>query len=114
VQVEERQLGQATVEFVVLLPVVMLVAGCLWQAALAGEAAWLAPSAARAAARAHAVGHDPERAARAVLPAALERGLSVSAGPAGAVRVGVRVPTIAGRGNLGIISARASFAKQAP
>ena len=52
---------------VALLPLVALLAMVLWQAAVAGQAVWLAGSAARAAARAHAVGGQPLNAARDVL-----------------------------------------------
>jgi peroxiredoxin len=41
--------GQATVEFVALLPLLVLVGFAAWQAAVAGQAIWLAGSAARAA-----------------------------------------------------------------
>lgn len=63
--------GQAAVEFVALLPVLALTALALGQAAIAGWAAWSASGAARVAARAHALGDDPARAARRVLPAML-------------------------------------------
>jgi hypothetical protein len=114
VRADRRQRGQASVELVVLLPVVALVAASLWQAVVAAQAAWLAPSAARAAARAAAIGRDPVAAARGVLPARLEPGLAVAVAPGGAVRVSVPVPLVWGRRNLGLISARAAFARQAP
>ena len=50
------QTGQAAVETVALLPLVVLVGALLWQAAVAGQALWLSAAAARAAARAAAVG----------------------------------------------------------
>src|SRR5688572_8171086 len=71
--------GQATVELVALLPLLVVVLAGAWQAVLAGQAAWAAGAAARAAARAHAVGTDPTRAARTHLPGSLERGLRVMA-----------------------------------
>ncbi|MEA2226926.1 MAG: hypothetical protein QOF04_556, partial [Solirubrobacteraceae bacterium] len=46
--------GQATVELVALLPLLMLVALAAWQGVVAGQAIWLSGSAARAAARAEA------------------------------------------------------------
>src|SRR5881275_2170782 len=55
--------GQASVEFVALLPLVAVIGFALWQAMVAGEAALLAGSSARAAARAGAVGADPRAAA---------------------------------------------------
>src|SRR4051794_11995649 len=84
--------GQASVELVALLPLVAVLAAVMWQSVLAGQAVWLAGSAARAAARARAVGADPRVAARRVLPAALERGLVVTREHGGAgVRVAIAV-----------------------
>ncbi|MGI9097391.1 MAG: hypothetical protein ACR2H2_02665, partial [Solirubrobacteraceae bacterium] len=40
--------GQATVELVALLPLIAVLAGVMWQAAVAGQAVWLAGSATRA------------------------------------------------------------------
>jgi len=51
-----REVGQASVETVALLPLVVLVGALLWQAVVAGQALWLSAAAARAAARAAAVG----------------------------------------------------------
>ncbi|MDQ3676500.1 MAG: ParA family protein, partial [Actinomycetota bacterium] len=70
-----RECGQATVELVALLPLVAVLAGILWQATIVGQAVWLSGSAARAAARASAIGDDARAAARRVLPARLERRL---------------------------------------
>jgi hypothetical protein len=106
-----RQRGQATVELVALLPLVVLLGAGLLQAALAGHAAWAAAGAARAAARAGAVGGDPRDAARAALPARLEPGLRVRRGRNGEVRVSVRVPSPAGL-RLGRVEQRARFVPQ--
>ena len=84
--------GQASVEFVAVVPVLLLVGALCWQAALAGHAVWMSAHAARVAARADAVGRDPTRAARSALPLGLERGLSVRRLKDGGVRVWVRVP----------------------
>jgi hypothetical protein len=110
-----RERGQATVEFVALLPLAAMLAGVLWQAAVAGQAVWLAGSAARAAARASAVGGDARAAARRVLPARLERGLIVTrvGGGRDGVRVTIAVPAIVGDGNVGGVSARARLQDQA-
>ena len=105
--------GQASVETVALLPLVALVAALLWQALLVGQAAWLAGSAARGAARAYAVGGDPRAAARAALPARLRRGLVVNADDAG-VRVRLRVRAIVGGGQAVVVSARAQLRSQVP
>jgi hypothetical protein len=106
--------GQAAVELVAALPFVVLLAAVLWQAALAGQAAWLAGSAARAAARAQAVGGDPASAARGVLPTRLERGLRVRSRTDGGVTVTVPVPLVAGGGRLTTVAARARFEPQGP
>lgn len=85
--------GQASVEAVAVVPAVVLAALVGWQLVLAGQALWLCANAARAAARADAVGLSPERAARSALPARLERGLVVERA-GGGVRVEVRVPLL--------------------
>jgi hypothetical protein len=89
------QTGQASVEFVAALPLMLLVGLVAWQLALTGHTAWLCANAARVAARAQAVGRDPENAARSALPRGLERGLEVRRRHAGGVRVSVRVPVLA-------------------
>jgi hypothetical protein len=87
------QRGQASIELVAILPVVLLVGAIAWQLALAGHAAWLTAQAARAGARAEVVGRDGEAAARSALPRSLERGLEVERLRGGGVRVSVRVPS---------------------
>jgi hypothetical protein len=105
--------GQASVELVAVLPFACLVCAVVWQVVLAGHAAWAAGSAARAAARASAVGLDPKAAARSALPGGLERRLSVREGSGGAVSVGVRIPSVAGDLlPLGSVTATARFAPQ--
>lgn len=106
--------GQATVELVALLPLMALLAALLWQGVVAGQAVWLAGSAARAGARASAVGADEAAAVRRVLPARLERGLVVRrvASGAGGVRVAIAVPAIVGSGRLTTVSARARLQDQ--
>lgn len=109
------QRGQATVELVALLPLVAVLAGLLWQAVVAGQAVWLAGSAARAAARASAIGADARAAARRVLPRRLERGLLVVERPGGrdeGVRVDIRIPSIVGQAPLGTVTARARLRDQ--
>ena len=80
--------GQASVEFLAVLPAALLLALAGWQLALAGQALWLSGNAARAGARAQAVGRDPRSAARSALPSYLRPGLAVNADGA---RVSVRV-----------------------
>jgi hypothetical protein len=104
--------GQATVELVALLPLVGVLAALLWQALLAGETVWLSGGAARAAARAVAIGADPLAAARAVLPPRLERGLRVRRDPDGAIALVLRVPAALGGGTLAPVTARARFEAQ--
>jgi hypothetical protein len=84
--------GQASVEAVAIVPLVLLVATLAWQLVLTGHTLWLAAGAARAAARAELVGESPARAARSALPRSLERGMSVKRVNAGGVRVEVRLP----------------------
>ncbi len=88
------QRGQAGVEFVAVLPAVLLVGALVWQLALAGHAAWMCAHAARAGARAELVGGDGRAAARSALPDGLERGLQVERREAGGVRVKVRIPLL--------------------
>jgi hypothetical protein len=107
------QRGQATVELVALLPLLALIGLLLWQLAVAGQAAWLVGSAARAAARAEAVGGDGAAAARRALPPRLERGLRVRSQDDGEVSVRVFVPRVVGRRPLTAITARARFEPQA-
>jgi len=104
--------GQAAVELVALLPLVGLLVALLWQALLAGETVWLSGGAARAAARAVAVGGDPFVAARAVLPPRLERGLRVRRKSDGAVTLVLRVPAALGGGTIAAVTARARFEAQ--
>ena len=103
------QAGQAAVELVAVLPVLAALLFGVWQAALWGHASWSAAAAARAAARAHALGLDPRAAARAHLPPRLERGLRVRSSDDGEVAVSVRVPSQMG---VGRVSARSAFAVQ--
>ena len=110
---EER--GQSAVELVATLPFVLLLAAMLWQAVLAGQAVWLAGTAARSAARANAVGLSARNTAKGVLPARLERGLRVRADDEdGKVTVEVGVPTILARARLGTVDAHARFEPQSP
>jgi hypothetical protein len=105
--------GQASVELVALLPLAAVLACALWQGVVAGQAAWLAGTAARSAARAAALGQDAQGAARTALPRHLRGGVLVRTGRDGAVRVRVAVPLVTGGGRLGTVSARARFEPQA-
>ena len=106
-------MGQASVETVALLPLVVLVGALLWQAVVAGQALWLSAAAARAAARAAAVGADVDAAARATLPPRLASGVRVRAVDGG-VGVTVRVPSVLSGGSIATVQARAAFPRQRP
>jgi uncharacterized protein (UPF0333 family) len=106
------QAGQASVELVVLLPAIVVVIAVAYQALLAGQAVWEARVAARAAARAHALGGDAAGAARSHLPPRLERGLRVRPGDDGDVRVSVRIPSVLPALALGRASATSHFRSQ--
>jgi hypothetical protein len=105
--------GQASVELMALLPLIAVLAALLWQAVVAGQAVWFAGSAARAAARANAIGADERAAARRVLPERLEEGVAVHRedGREG-VRVAVEIPSVIGSVRLGTVSARARLQDQ--
>jgi hypothetical protein len=104
--------GQASVEVVALLPLLALLAVAAWQGVAAGWAAWLTGSAARAAARAAAVGADPDHAARMTLPPALERDLRVARRGGGVVTIRVTVRSVVGDVRLATLTRRAAFPDQ--
>jgi hypothetical protein len=105
--------GQATVETVALLPLVVVVGAHLWQAVVAGQALWLSGAAARAGARAAAVGGDAEAAAKGALPPRLAAGVRVRAVGDG-VRVAVAVPSVLSGGSIFTVRSRAAFPDQRP
>ena len=86
--------GQAAIEMVAVLPLVLLAAAVAWQLALTGHTLWLCAHAARAAARAEVVGKSPERAARSALPRSLRRDLAVRRVGKRGVRVKIRLPLL--------------------
>lgn len=89
--------GQANIEFVGTVPVVLLVLALVWQLVLAGQTAWMTSNAARVAARAQAVGRNPEQAARSALPGYLEKKLVVKGSKKdgdGSVSVKVTMPLL--------------------
>jgi hypothetical protein len=101
--------GQAAVELAALLPWVAAALLVAWQFVVAGDARSSAAVAARAAARAVAVGGDPETTARKRLPERLRRGLRVRARADGSVSVSVRVPALAAPLDLGRVRAEAGL-----
>ena len=85
-----------------------------WQVAVAGQAVWLAGTAARAGARAHALGRDALSGARAALPVGYRHRVRVRARVDGRVAVRIAVPVvIVGGGGLGEVARTASFPSQA-
>ena len=104
--------GQATVELVALLPLLVVFAALLWQAIVAGQAVWFAGSAARAAARAHAVGGDARAAARSVLPDRLRRGVVVRERGQDGVLVRIALPSVVGAVRLGSVAGQARLQDQ--
>ena len=106
--------GQASVELVALIPFVAVAALLAWQVAVAGHAMWMVAGAARAAARAHALGTDDLRAARAALPGRLRAHVRVATARDGGVAVSVSVPRVVGDGSLLTVSARSRFVPQGP
>jgi len=104
--------GQAAAELVALLPLAALLLAGAWQLVVAGHAAWAAGGAARAAARAAAVGGDAPAAARAELSRGLEHGLRVRDRGSGTVEVTLRIPPVLGLPVLGHTTATAHFRPQ--
>lgn len=84
------ELGQATVEMVAIVPALVLACAIAWELVLAGHTAWVAAHAARAGARAVAVGRGPGPAARSVV----RHGVAVKELGGGRVRVWVPVPLL--------------------
>jgi Flp pilus assembly protein TadG len=105
--------GQASVEFVAVLPFVFLAALVAWQFALAGHIAWDAAGAARAGARAAVVGRDARAAARSALPRSLRGATRVVGGAGGSpVRVSVPIPFVVYRWRTPLrVSAAASLGR---
>lgn len=108
---ERQQRGQASVELVALLPLMAVLALVGWQVVVAGQAVWLAGTAARSGARAQALGADAATAARSALPVRLRRGLRVHEDDGGVVVLLV-VPAVVGGVRLGTVGSRARFPAQ--
>ncbi|MGB7588942.1 MAG: hypothetical protein WBM00_09570 [Solirubrobacterales bacterium] len=93
-----REAGTASVEFVAVVPFLLLAVLVAAQLAVAGQALWSAGVAARAGSRAALVGGDVREAARQTLPPSMRTGAIVRAsrgrGEAGAVSVHLAVPRI--------------------
>jgi len=101
-----RERGQASVESVVLLPVLVVITFAMWQAALAGWTLVSADGAARAAARAALAGSPPRPAALAALPGSMRAGARVE-DAGGTVTVRVRIPAVLPGFDLDVTSSAA-------
>jgi hypothetical protein len=99
--------GQASVEFIAVLPALAVSLVLAAQAVAAGWALWAAGNAARSGARAEAVGADARDAARAALPGALRGGAVIRAGDG--VRVRVRIPALVPGVTLPTVTAASSL-----
>jgi Flp pilus assembly protein TadG len=102
--------GQAAVEFVAVLPFVLVAGLVAWQLVLVGHVAWQTAGAARSAARAALVGRDAGAAARAALPRSLRNTTRVTSSGGRGVRVSVPIPLVVYRWRTPLrISAAASL-----
>ena len=104
-----REDGQAAVEMVALLPWLAAVLLVAWQFVLAGDARSSAAVAARAAARAVAVGADPRPPRASGCRGGCAAGCACARAPAASVSVSVRVPALAGPLDLGRVRAEAAL-----
>ena len=105
-----REDGQATVELVALLPVIVVVALTAWQLTAFGGAVWASHGAARAAAREAAVGGDAEAAARRVAGGRARVRVRLDREATAVVSMPVRA--VVGGGVLGRVSASSAFERQ--
>lgn len=92
-----REAGQVVLENVALVPVALVVLVVCLQFALLGLSFVWSGVAANAAARAVAVGTDPQAAVRDILPAGMQSRVSIAAGGS-QVAVQVRAPLLMGNG----------------
>ena len=104
--------GQAAVEFVSVVPFVLLAGLVAWQLALVGHVAWSTAGAARSGARAAVVGRDATSAARSALPRSLRSSTRVARLVGGGVRVSVPIPLVVYRWRTPLrVSASASLGR---
>jgi Flp pilus assembly protein TadG len=89
----QRQRGQASVELVAAVPVLLAVLVALLQLTVVGCSLWSAAAAARAGARAAFVDGDPRAAALSAIPEALDPDASVRAA-GGTVDVTIHAPSL--------------------
>jgi hypothetical protein len=102
-----RGSGQASVEFVAVLPALVISLAIAAQGVLAGWALWAAGNAARSGARAEIVGADAAEAARSALPGPLRERSVIKTSDG--VRVRVRIPTLVPGLDLPSVTAASSL-----
>ena len=103
--------GQATVELVAVLPLLLIAGIAVWQGVIAARTATIAAAGARAAARAIAVGADPRQALFRSIPIASASGARITKLADGSVRVAIPLQRVVIGGNLGRLEAKARFAQ---
>jgi len=103
--------GQATVEFLLAVPLIVALGWGVWGIALAGMTAELAGVGARAGARAAALGKSPREAIVEALPASVAKSASVVERD-GRVTVRLPVPSAGFSSILGTVQASAGVPVQ--
>lgn len=103
--------GQASVELLAAIPLVVILGWSVWQAAIAGLTAERAAHGARVASRALGLGSSPRDAIRRALPSSVAKEAKVKSGQ-GSVTVSLPVPAVIPVFKLGEVSASASFPEQ--
>ena len=107
----KRDSGQATVEFVALIPVLLMLGWSVWQAALAGLTAEKAARTAHEAARAQAIGGAPAKSADRLLRKRFAQSAKITR-TGTKVTVKLEVPSVIPGLHLGTVSATAAFPRQ--
>lgn len=88
------EVGQAAIETVALVPIVVMFCLLAWQVGLTALAFTWNGHAANAAARAHSLGEDPRDAARDALPESMRDAVTVSVLDDSSVRVSTKIPVL--------------------
>ena len=94
VRVRREERGQASFEFLGMLPYLLLAAFAGWQLMLGAWTYTQAANAARTASRVEGRGGDGERAAKDAVTGVLRRGMVVDTKPNNRVTVKVRIPIV--------------------
>ena len=103
--------GQAGVELLAALPLVVILGWAVWQAAIAGLTAAGAAHGARVSSRALGVGASPRDALNRVLPSSVAKAARIKSRQ-NQVTVSLPVPVLIPFFQLGEVSASASFPEQ--